>query len=107
MDSGKSLGKISCGLDYLAVDLLPLRRVAEVGVVEEDRSRSVRALHILLQIRVAYIPKGGTLEKSCHLGMSPEMDLMTHGKGHVTGESSGHVTEIWSRSWGGGISTTI
>jgi hypothetical protein len=44
MDSGKSLNKVVCGLDYLAVDLLPLRRVAEAGVVEEARSRSVRAL---------------------------------------------------------------
>ncbi len=61
MDSGKSLGKV-CGLDYLAVDLLLLRRVAEAGVVEETSSRSVRARHILLQIWVAYIPKGCTLE---------------------------------------------
>ncbi len=77
-----------------------LRHVAEAGVVEEASSRSVRALHILLQIWVAYIFKGGTLEKSCDLDLRPEMDLMTHGKGHVTDESSGHVTEIWSRSWG-------
>ncbi len=32
---------------------------------------------------------------------------MTHPKGHVTDESSGHVTGIWRRSWGGVISTTI
>ncbi len=43
--------------------------------------------------------------ESCDMDLRPEMDLMTHGKGHVTDKSSGHVTEIWSRSWGGGIST--
>ncbi len=46
---------------------LACRLVAEAGVVEEASSRSVRALHILLNPGVAYIPKGGTLEKSCDL----------------------------------------
>jgi hypothetical protein len=71
MDSGKSLGKLSL---CLAEDLLLLKLVAEAGVVEEARSRSVRVMHILLQIWVAYIPEGDTLEKSCDLVLRPEID---------------------------------
>ncbi len=56
-------------MDYLAVDLLPLRRVAETGVVEEASSRSARGLHVLPNPGSAYIPKGGALEKSCDLGI--------------------------------------
>ncbi len=71
-------------LDYLAVDLLLLRRVAEAGVVEEASSRSARGLHILLNPGSADIPKGGTLEKSCDLGIGTGNGLMTHANGHVT-----------------------
>jgi hypothetical protein len=59
MDSGRSHRQaIVCGLDYLAVDLLPLRRVAEAGVEEGDASsRSARGLHILPNPGSTYIPK--------------------------------------------------
>ncbi len=47
-----------CGLDYLDVDLLPLRRVAEAGVVEGDASsRFARGLHVLPNPGSTYIPK--------------------------------------------------
>jgi hypothetical protein len=46
----------------MAVDLLPLRRVAEAGVVEEASSRSARGLHILPNPGSTYIPKGEALE---------------------------------------------
>ncbi len=63
MDSGRSHRQaIVCGLDYLAVDLLPLRRVAEAGVVEGDASsRTVRGLRILPNLGSTYIPKGEAL----------------------------------------------
>ena len=54
-----------------------MRRVPEAGVVEEASSRSVRALHILLNPGVAYIPEGGTLGRSC----------LDKSLGHVTGSS--------------------
>jgi hypothetical protein len=61
------------GWTILAVDLFPLKCVAEAGV-EETRSRSVRALMNLLRIQVAYIPEG------------------VPWVGHVTYKSLGHVT---------------
>ncbi len=59
MDSGRNRRQsIVCGLDYLAVDLLPLKRVAEAGVVEGDASsRSARGLRVLPNPGSAYIPK--------------------------------------------------
>ncbi len=84
MDSGRSHRQaIVCGLDYLAVDLLPLRRVAEAGVVEGDASsRSARGLHILPNPGSIYMyTQGGGL--GVEEGVTG-CRLMTQLSGHVT-----------------------